>query len=735
MRMMRIFKVFFHDLRAQFSRPIPALTFIAVAFMPILYSGFLIMGNWDPYGRLEELPVAVVNLDQGAEYDGEFVTAGSDFIEELMEDETFNWKFVSPEEAQRGMAANEYYAMITVPEDFSSRVVSVTTDDPRQAELIYEANGYSNFIAAQISQNATRELKSELSVKITEAYTRSIVERFTQISDGLREASDGAGKLADGAAELSDGIGTVHEKLVSLTSGARDLADGAAQLETGAGTLADAASAVSQGGNRIADGIGQLASASAALGEGAGKLAQNAGAIESGLTSAATGADQLAASMEKLASGTDQLKSGIASAASAADQLAAGSEQLASQLKQLIESDASLKANASLQALLAASQQLSSGAAQLSAAQQQLKASSEQLAAGQTEALQGARQVSSGLAKLSDGFADFRDGQQQLYDGIRQMNAKLPELAAGGTELAQGAGQLGEGAGKLQRNIASLAEGAGKLRDGAAQLADGALALGEGAGELASGSAELQGKLSEAADKTDTLQGDDDIVALLANPVNMLENEERKVSNYGSGIAPYFLSLAFFAGALIYSNTFPIRRSYDPNARGLSLFVGKLLSYALMGIIQALIAATIAVYALGLPVTSVPMFYLYTAIVSLTYMFLVQMLTTWLERPGQFIALVLLILQLVSSAGTFPYELLPSWAQALHPWMPMSYSVVGYRDVISVGSYEDMWTQAGKLLLILAASIILIGVFYGIRSARTKRTGDQSPEPSPAPQP
>jgi len=212
----------------------------------------------------------------------------------------------------------------------------------------------------------------------------------------------------------------------------------------------------------------------------------------------------------------------------------------------------------------------------------------------------------------------------------------------------------------------------------------------------------------------------------------MLENEERKVTNYGSGIAPYFLSLAFFAGALIYSNTFPIRSSYDPDARGLSLFVGKLLAYGLMGIIQALIASTIVIYALGLRPASVPMFYLYTAIVSLTFMFLVQMLTTWLERPGQFIALVLLILQLVSSAGTFPYELLPSWAQALHPWMPMSYSVIGYRDVISVGSFEDMRAEAGKLLLILLASVALIGVFYRIQNGRRKGNGETR-HPSPAP--
>jgi putative membrane protein len=315
------------------------------------------------------------------------------------------------------------------------------------------------------------------------------------------------------------------------------------------------------------------------------------------------------------------------------------------------------------------------------------------------------------------------------------LNAKLPELAAGGDELARGAEQLGQGAEALASGLGELAEGTDRLYGGLGRLTDGAADLREGAGALAAGTAVLSGALAEAAERTATLHGDETFIALMAQPVAIRERHEREVTNYGSGIAPYFLSLAFFAGALIYSNTFPIRGSYTPNVYGLRLFVGKLLSYGLMGVAQALIVGTVVVYGLRMPVQSVPLFYLYTAIVSLSFMFLVQMLVTWLGRPGQFLALVLLILQLVGSAGTFPYELLPGWAQALHPWLPMSYSVIGYRDVISVGSYADMWTEAGKLLLILAAGIVLIGVFYWLQAKRIKGEGAEPAAPAPAPVP
>ena len=730
---MGVFHVFKKEMRTQFSKPILALTFIAVAFMPILYSGFLIKGNWDPYSQLQELPIAVVNLDQGAENNGKTVTMGNDFIEELKNDATFNWKFVSPEEGRRGMAANEYYAMITVPQDFSARAVSLNSGHPQRAELVYEANGYSNFIAAQISQNATRELRNKLSASMTEAYTRSIIENFSKVSEGLREASDGAGKLKEGSTELAGGMETVRTNLSTLTSGAKELMDGAKQLQTGAGPLANAAATISNGGSRLADGIGQLSAATASIEEGAGQLAQSASALADGSASAASGAASLTAGMEQLSTAAEQLRQGIAAAASATGQIADGSAQLTAQLQQLLQSDATLQSNASLQALLAASRKLTERAAQLNSAQQQLKASSEQWAAGQTQALQGAKQVSSGLEQLQQSIATFQTGQEKLLSSIRQVNAQLPELAAGGTELAQGARQLGEGAERLRSNLGTLAEGTGKLYGGLAELSGGAAALSEGVDKLTSGAAELRDKLSDAAKQTAALQSDDEIIAIMAQPVAIQENNERKVSNYGSGIAPYFLSLAFFAGALIYSNTFPIRGSYAPNAYGLRLFVSKLLSYGLMGIAQSLIVSTIVIYGLKLPVQSVPMFYLYTTIVGLTFMFLVQMLVTWLERPGQFVALVLLILQLVGSAGTFPYELLPGWAQALHPWLPMSYSIVGYRDVISVGSYADMWAQSGKLLMIFIASVVLIGVFYLLQGKR-KKEAKQEQAPAPVPQ-
>lgn len=717
---MGLLSVFKHDIRHQFSTPILSLTFIAVACLPILYSGFLIMGNWDPYNRLEDLPVAIVNLDQGATYEGTALTVGDDFVEELKKDQTINWQFVSEEEANSGLAENTYYAAITVPADFSERAASLSSDNPRQAELIFEANGYSNFIAAQISENATRELRSKLSASMTEAYTRSIIEQFSALSGGLQEAGDGAGSLAAGATELETGIDTLQTNLSKLSSGVSDLNSGVGRLQTGAVSLEDGAAQVSAGGSNLANGIEKLGAASSAIEDGAGRLAQNSGTLASGIKASSSGMASLSSNLSTLSAGAVQLKDGLASSADASSGLAKGNAQLSAGLQKLMQSDQTLQDNTSLQSLLAASQKLTDSAEQLQAAQQRLAASSRQLSDGQAQALAGAQQLASGQVQLEQGAAALQSGQEELYRSIQQLSAALPELVSGGTSLAQGATQVGQGATKLKTGIDTLADGANSLSSGATKLTSGATALGEGANKLSAGSAELAGKLTEAADKTAALHGDERTIAMMAQPVAIRENQLRKVTNYGSGIAPYFLSLGFFAGSLVYSAVFPIRESSAPNASGFRLFLSKLLSFGIMSLAQALMVSTIVIYVLGLSVQSIPLFYVYTAIVSFAFLFLVQMLVTWLEKPGQFVALLLLILQLVGSAGTFPYELLPGWAKAIHPWLPMSYSVTGYRDIISSGAYGEMWTEASRLLLILIVSIGLIWLFHALHSRRSQ---------------
>jgi putative membrane protein len=645
------FHVFKKDVGYFLKNRMLIVTFIGVALVPMLYGGFLIKGNWDPYGQLQDLPVAVVNLDKGAEYEGKPLNVGEEFIEELKDNETFDWRFVSDQAAKEGMVSNRYYATITIPAEFSENAASLTSETPKKADIIFESNSFYNFISGQISENATKELRNKLSQNLTEAYSRSMLSQFTALSDGLSQLAKGASDLHDGAVQLDSGAGTLSSKLHELSSGA-------AKLHSSIGQLQDGASQLNTGLQKLSSSAAQLSSGAEQLGAASTKLQQGA---------------------DKLADGSGQLKDGIESAKDGADALYAG-------IQQLIDSNDELASNPALQALLAGSKQLSEG---------------------QSKLLQSATQLAA--------------AQDQLQGGLKQLGAKFPTFVSGSKQLGQGASELAQGAKKLKDGIGQFSAGSGSLASGASQLATGADQLGTGAAKLASGSQQLADKLSDAAEQTASLHADEKTIQMVAEPVTIVANDDRKVRLYANGIAPYFLSMALFAGSLVFTTMFSARQSTSAEeADGYRLFLSKLLIFGLMSLAQSLILSTVILYVLGLKVESVPLFYLYTVMTGFTFMFIVQAFVTWLDNPGRFVVLLLMIFQLVSSAGTFPYELLPGWAQAMNPWLPMTYSIRGYRDVISSGDFNHMWMQLGRLAIYIVIFIFLTALYFAVTKKKQR---------------
>lgn len=714
------FRVFKKDAGYFLKNRMLIVTFLGVSIVPMLYGSFLIKGNWDPYGQLQDLPVAVVNLDKGADYQGKAMNVGEEFVTELKENETFDWRFVSAQAAREGMVSNRYYATITIPEDFSEHAASLTSETPEKADIVFESNSFYNFISGQISENATKELRNKLSQNLTEAYSRSMLSEFTTLSSGLSRLAAGASDLHKGAVQLQDGAGTLHAKLQELSGGAAKLHSSIGQLEEGAAQLNAGLSKLSGSAEALSSGASQLGTASTQLQLGADKLADGAGQLKDGIRSAKDGADGLYAGMKQTAAGSKQLETGLTASSAASEALADGSAEVAAGLRQLADGHAELAADPAVQKLLAASQAAADGAKELSKGQQQLLAGSRTLNAGQQKLLAGSKQLSSGESQLLQSASQLASAQDQLRDSLEQMAAKFPAFVSGSKQLGQGAAQLAQGAEQLESGIGRFESGGAALASGTAQLAAGAGELHAGADKLASGSRQLADKLADAAEQTASLNADEQTIQMIAEPVTIVANDDRKVRLYANGIAPYFLSMALFAGSLVFTTMFSARQSSAAEADGFPLFLSKLLTFGLMSLAQSLILSTVILYVLGLKVQSVPLFYLYTVLTGFTFMFVVQAFVTWLDNPGRFAVLLLMIFQLVSSAGTFPYELLPGWAQAMNPWLPMTYSIRGYRAVISSGDFAHMWAQAGRLAIYIVIFVILTGLYFAVTKKRQR---------------
>ncbi|WP_379132372.1 YhgE/Pip family protein [Paenibacillus sp. sgz500958] len=745
---MKSLSVFFKDLGAAIKNPKVLIPMFVVLFIPVLYSGLFLKAFWDPYGKMNELPVAVVNEDKGASYEGSQLSAGNDLVDELKKTDGFEWNFVTREVAEAGLKDNTYYMAIVVPEDFSANATTLLDPEPKQASLIFEPNEGYNFLAGQIGGTAVKDIKAKISAKVTEAYTESVFDKFTEISSGLGEAGDGAAKIADGAGKLDDGALKLNDNLLLLKDGTGKLLSGVDPLTKGASALSNGATALESGTSSLASGLSQLSGAHKQLQAGVQQTADGSKQLSQGLQQTLAGTEQLQAGTASAVEGTTKLQAGTKSVVDGSAKLEAGlkastdgstkvtegAKAVAQGLQQLAKSNPQLAASPDVQKLLAASQAVATGSEQLQQSQQQLAlgatqlhAGSQQLDAGVTQLHDGAAQLNAGSTqllegqkKLAEGAAALEKGGSKLTAGMTQFGAKLSEAAVGGSKLADGGKALGAGASKLLGGVEQLGSGIGSVADGSKKLAAGAGELKDGMDQLKSGSSELASKLGDAAGQTSAVNKTDALVQMFAQPVVIEEHKVNEVPNYGTGFAPYFLSLGLFVGALICTLVIPMRNSEVIGASRFNRFISRTLSFSMMSVLQSLLAAIVLLYGLGLHVQNVPLFYAFTFITSMAFMWVIQAIVTWLDQPGRFVVIVVLIFQLTTSAGTFPLELIPNWMKFFNPLLPMTYSVRGFKAVISTGDYSAMWSDAGLLAIYGVAFLALTFGYFMTRDRDTE---------------
>lgn len=629
---------------------------IAVLLIPLLYSFMFLWAFWDPYAKMDLLPVAVVNQDKGAVFEGKQLSVGNEFADKLKESKSFDWKFVSKEDADYGLKNHKYYIAIEIPEDFSERATKVLDPNPAPAAFRFIPNESSNFLASQIGKSAVERMKSELSAQLTKTYTQTVFENITKLADGLVQAADGAQKLSDGTKNVEEGATLIDENLVKL-------ADGTQPLKTGVRQLADGSAKLNTGVLKLQQGADQLAAGMSGLRDGQSRLEQGGKQAEEGL-------GKLTDGLSGSVTGLEQLKQGSANVAGGLQQYAAAHPELAKdpQFMKLVEG-------------------------------------SKQVSGGTDSVLNGQKQLQEGARRLTEGQKQANSGQAVFGEKLAQAQQGAQGLSAGGKQLVPGSLQLKNG-------LSQLAGGVDRLSDSTAQLNEGAKKLADGAVTVANGTGELSGKLHDASVQTSGIKGSDKLYQAFAQPVTFEEEKVAAVPNYGTGFAPYFLSLGLMVGALLLSIVFPIMEPAVAPRSAFSWFFGKTMIMGLVGLLQAVIMDAVMLWGLGIEVRSVPLFFVMSVFTSWTFMAMIQFLVTLFGDPGRFIAIVLLIAQLTSCAGTFPVELIPDPLKNVSAWMPMTYSVQAFKAVISSGDFGYMWRNAGILLGYIAAMGVITLVYF-----------------------
>lgn len=656
---------------------LPRAAMVAMLLLPLLYGALYLWSFWDPYERLDKIPVALVNDDKGAKAGGEKVAAGDSIVKALHDSDTFDWQETDAADARKGVEDGRYYLSLTVPSDFSHRVASSSGDTPQAGALKVSSNDSNNYIVGQISRTVFSEVRAAASSKASRGFYDKIFLSFSTLHGQTKKAADGADALSDGIGKAKEGAGKLKSGLGDAQDGSTELTSGMTQLHTGAGTL-------SEGSKQVSDGTQKLA---AKVDGVAGKVRPFVSEHE----------DEIGRAARDVSRTSKVLKDNLDRLPEAAQKAEKDSRTAADTLRTLYKVRCE-------------------GPVELDGACPQLKK-----AVDASEATADVASDLSGIVENQQNMDELGTSLDKLQEQADALAARAPHLTedldaavAQIHRLNEGAHQVSTGAGKLHTGLADAKSGASALGTGLGKLSSGAAGLDGGMFKLADGSHQLSGGLHDGAKKIPDYdeQEREDRTGVMSDPVDLASDNTHAAPNYGTGFAPYFIPLALWVGAMIaYMLLQPLnKRALAAGAPSWRVATAGWLPVAAIGALQAAALLSVLHWGLGLQMERTAGTMGFLLLVTTCFTAIVQFLNARFGPAGRILVLAMLMLQLTSAGGTYPIQTSPEFFNALHPFLPMSYVVEGLRHLITGGELWPVWQACAVLSAFTLGALTLTAV-------------------------
>ena len=462
----------FKEWKAIFKKPTFIIVMIGISLIPALYNIIFLSSMWDPYGQLSELPVAVVNNDKEATYNGNTMAIGKDMVSNLENNKSLDFHFVNEEEGKKGLENGDYYMVVTLPSDLSEKAASILTDHPEQMNIDYQTSSGHSFIASKMSDSAMTQLKQNVSASVTETYTKALFQKMGDLKSGLTKAADGSEQLANGAGQLAVGSQTLTTNLHSLADSSLTFSNGTEQFTKGLSSYVSGVEQLHLGLGTFNSGLVTYTGAVSKLDSGLGQLASKSPELVRGINQLYTGVEAYTGGVSQLNTGLNQFSSGVSAYTNGVGNLATGANQLSSQ-------SATLRMGV---------EQLSEGIQQLSS---KLDTSSEQ-----------------------------KDQINQLSSGLNQLNQAIQNIDVGDTK-------------QLDSVLSSIVSLSNQMLASAQSDKATTLANIQSTAAYQSLTSEQQAEISASVSQnsTDSIQSAQSIVALAQGLQGSLENLQNQSSN------------------------------------------------------------------------------------------------------------------------------------------------------------------------------------------------------------
>ena len=702
------------ELRRLTATRLGTVAFIALMTVPLLYGGLYLWGNQNPYGRLGQVPAALVVDDTGTTIDGQAVHYGRDVAERLVRNGDFDWQRMSGSTATDRLRTGDVDFVVTLPASFSKDLASVAGSSPTRAHIGLATNDANGYLSGTIAGQAATAIRSSVAQQVGTATAKRFLVALSTVRGNLEDATSGAASLRSGAAKAASGAAGLRSGTATLSTGAASLAGGLAAADDGARSLVTGARSTASGAARVASGAGGVSSGARDLASGLQTLRSESAALPSSTAALAAGASSTA-------SGAAQVQRGSAGLAAALARVDAGSASTAQSLEQRLAADG--LSPAQIADALAVLEPGATAVHEAASSAEGLTAGTADVAGGASRVASGAEELASAAPALSAGVAGAASGATKVADGAAA-------LSTGTAGVSSGAGSVASGARSLAGGISSADRGAQTLASGAASAAAGAGALAAGTATLESGAAQLHTALAAGVTRipatTPAIRSAE--AAAIGNPAAVATTRTTSAGSYGAGLAPFFLSLSAWIGSYaLFLILRPLsRRAITAVRAPLRVALAGWLTPALLGVAQVVGLYLIVAGPLGFSIASPAATIGVLGLTAATFAAILLLLNAALGSVGQFLGLILMLVQLVTAGGTFPWQTLPAPLAAIHHALPMSYAVDGLRQAMYGGDAGLAWGDAGVLAIWLVASVALTAA-VAARMTRYRTLRDLQP--------
>ncbi len=684
--MKNIFKIFKRDLKNIFTNSMAIVLAVGVAVLPSLYAWFNIYANWDPYGKTGAMMVAVCNEDEGATYKNLDIDIGSQICDNLKGNDSINWQFVSKKDAQNGVAAGRYYAAIEIPSGFSKNLASIVTDDYERPQIIYYANEKKNAIATKITDKVVQTVQTT----VNESFVTTVVDVMSAVIGSAMESDSITGEntfdyLKTQVNNARETVGTLSdtltslEKLLKLTKNLNvDTSNLDALLEDTDSMISDTTDAVKitqETMSSVTDSVGSILTDTCDTLETLASTIDKA--ADKDLSSATATMKQVASQLDTIRTEIDEISSLLSKINSSLSKPISEVTSLVTRLNNISKSLKSVSTALVKVSSVDYDKTAYNSANKLRKISSSLKTSANNYSENVEPALTSA--VDSLVITLGD-LSDMLDNFQDKSPEIGTFASTLKECAETGDNLVVSMNKVLKNTDKKLKNLINVID---NIQD--SEIVNAAVNL--------------------------TTKNGGDLGEFLACPVEVKTDKVYGIENYGSAMAPFYSTLAIWVGAMflvaLVKTNVKKKKEISPLIKPHEEYFGRALLFVGFAIIQSLIICLGDLYFLKIQCYH-PLKFLFAGVLaSVVYSLFIYSLVYTFGDIGKAVGVIMLVVQIGGSGGTFPIDVTPDFFISINPYIPFTFVIEAMRECIC-GTYgNNYWIDLLKLLAYAVAALVI----------------------------